>query len=157
MEVLRRIALWLARSSVPIVKLFSLRWHQLRSRNETCRNYLPSRNNPKTHVWGSIQHGQNLYSNEALRNVVLGTTKWDEVRLEVGQQREHQLRDMGCFSIMRVHADSFSVYEIVNRILKNDASEDHQCHGSWKDIAMHARGRKMDREYCVHVIYILFQ
>ena len=55
---------------------------------------------------------------------------WDEVRLEVGQQREHQLRDMGCFSIMRVYADSFYVYGIVNRILKNDAPEGHQCHGS---------------------------
>ena len=42
---------------------------------------------------------------------------------------------------MRVHADCFSVYEIVNHILKNDAPEDHQCHGS----------RRMDREHCVLV------
>ena len=45
---------------------------------------------------------------------------------------------------MRVHADSFSVYEIVNRILRNDAPEGHQCHGN-------IASRKMDREHCVLV------
>ena len=35
-----------------------------------------------------------LCGDEALKNVVLGITKWDDVKLEVGRQREIQLRDI---------------------------------------------------------------
>ena len=65
---------------------------------------------------------------EALKNVILGTTKWDEVSLKVGQRREQQLRDIHWkemvqqgLVIMRVHADSSSAWKIVNHILQNDA------------------------------------
>ena len=72
----------------------------------------------------------NICGDEALRNVVLGTTKWDNVVLEEGQGREQELRNrywrkmvhQGSV-IMRVHADSSSAREIINHILKNDKVE----------------------------------
>ena len=71
-----------------------------------------------------------LCGDEALRNVVLGTTKWDEVKLEKGQQREQVLKDIHWKEmlergsvIMRVDTDPPSVWEIINRILKNDRVE----------------------------------
>ena len=78
----------------------------------------------------NLEMFRKLCGDEALRNVVLGTTKWDEVKLETGQQREQQLRDtywnemvqLGSV-IMQVHADSSSVWKIVNRILENDRVE----------------------------------
>ena len=72
----------------------------------------------------------NICGDEALRNVVLGTTKWDNVVLEEGQGREQDLRGMFWRKmvhqgsvIMRVHADSSSAWEIINHILKNDKVE----------------------------------
>ena len=71
---------------------------------------------------------RNFCGNEALKNVVLGTTMWDVVSLEEGQQHEQRLRDIHSKEmvqqgsvIMRVHADSSSAWKIVNRILENDA------------------------------------
>ena len=68
-----------------------------------------------------------LCGDGALRNVVLGTMKWDEVELEVGQRREQELKNIHWKEmleqgsvIMQVNADSSSVWEIVNRILNND-------------------------------------
>ena len=76
----------------------------------------------------SLEIFRKLCGDEVLRNVVLGTTKWDEVNLEEGQQREQQLKDIYWGEMlqrgsvaMRVHADSSSAWEIVNRILENDA------------------------------------
>ena len=76
----------------------------------------------------SLEIFRKLCGDEALRNVVLGTTKWDEIRLEIGQQRERELKDIYWKEmvqqgsvIMRVHTDSSSAWEIVNRILQNDA------------------------------------
>ena len=66
--------------------------------------------------------------NDALKNVVIGTTRWDWVKLEEGQQREQILRDIFWKKMvqqgsvtMRVHPDSSSVWKIVNHILENDA------------------------------------
>ena len=71
-----------------------------------------------------------LGGDEALKNVVLGTTKWDQVKLEVGQRREIELRDRFWKEmiqygsvIMRVKADSASAWEIINHILKNSRVE----------------------------------
>ena len=71
-----------------------------------------------------------LCGDEALRNVVIGTTKWDMIVLEEGQGREQDLRGMFWRKmihqgsvIMRVHADSSSAWEIINHILKNDKVE----------------------------------
>ena len=69
-----------------------------------------------------------LCGDAALKNVVLGTTKWNDVRPELGLKRETQLRDtywkemieQGSV-IMQVHADSLSAWNIVNRILENKA------------------------------------
>ena len=71
---------------------------------------------------------RNFCGNEALKNVVLGTTKWDRESLEIGQWREQELKDeywkemvqQGSV-VMRVHADSSSAWRIVYRILENDA------------------------------------
>ena len=67
-----------------------------------------------------------LCGDEALKNVVIGTTKWSYVTPEVGKQHEQLLRDtywkemlqQGSVT-MRVHADSTSAWEIINHILKN--------------------------------------
>ena len=76
-----------------------------------------------------------LWGDEALKNVVLGTTKWDKVELEVGQDREIQLRrnfwkEMTQHGsvIMQVHADSASAWEIINHILKNSRVEVLRIH-----------------------------
>ena len=76
----------------------------------------------------NIEIYKKICGNDALKNLVIGTTKWDQVELEKGQQREQELKDkywkemvqQGSV-IMRVHADSSSAWEIVNRILQNDA------------------------------------
>ena len=59
--------------------------------------------------------------------MILGTTKWDEVSLKVGQRREQQLQDIHWKEmvqqgsvIMQVHADSSSAWRVVDRILEND-------------------------------------
>ena len=76
---------------------------------------------------GSLGLFRKLCGDEVLRNVVLGTTRWDDVSLEKGQQREQQLKDIYWGEMlqrgsvtMQVHTDS-SAWEIVNRILENDA------------------------------------
>ena len=65
-----------------------------------------------------------LWGDEALKNVVIGTTKWDDVELDVGQQREIQLRDnfwkemiQHGSVVMQVHDDS--AWKVVNHILEN--------------------------------------
>ena len=86
----------------------------------------------QTRMFGAARENletfKKICGDEALRNVVLGTTKWDQVKLEKGQQREQELENtywkemiqQGSV-IMRVHTDSSSAWEIVNRILENDA------------------------------------
>ena len=85
----------------------------------------------QTRVLGTARKNLDIFrklcGDEALKNVVLGTTKWDEVISEVGQRREQVLKDTHWKEmlqrgsvVMRVDADSSSVWEIVNRILKND-------------------------------------
>ena len=77
---------------------------------------------------GSLGLFRKLCGDEVLRNVVLGTTRWDDVSLEKGQQREQELKDIYWGEMlqqgsvtMQVHADSSSAWKIVNRILENDA------------------------------------
>ena len=76
----------------------------------------------------NIEILKKICGNDALKNLVIGTTKWDQVELEKGQQREQELKDKYWKEmvqrgsvIMRVHADSSSAWKIVNRILQNDA------------------------------------
>ena len=88
----------------------------------------------QTRMFGTIHENLDMFrklcGDEALRNVVLGTTKWDEVKPDKGQQREQGLKDIHWKEmlergsvIIRVHADSASAWEIVNHILKNDRVE----------------------------------
>ena len=85
----------------------------------------------QTRMFGAIRKNLDMFrklcGDEALRNVVLGTTKWDEVKPDKGQQREQELKDKHWKEmlergsvIMRVDTDPSSVWEIINRILKND-------------------------------------
>ena len=67
-----------------------------------------------------------LCGDEALKNVVIGTTKWCDVELEVGQQREIQRRDdlwkemiQHGSVVMQVHDDS--AWNVVDHILENKA------------------------------------
>ena len=76
----------------------------------------------------NLETFKKICGNDALKNVVIGTTKWGDISLEKGQQREQQLKDIYWGEMlqqgsvtMRVHADSSSAWEIVNRILENDA------------------------------------
>ena len=71
-----------------------------------------------------------LCGEDALGNVVLGTTKWTTIRQEIGQQREQQLRDTFWKDMIergsvvkRVGDDSSSAREILDHILRNKAVE----------------------------------
>ena len=78
----------------------------------------------------NLEMFRKLCGDEALGNVVLGTTMWGDVSLEKGQQHEQQLRStyweemlqQGSV-IMRVHGDSASAWEIVNHILESSRVE----------------------------------
>lgn len=67
-----------------------------------------------------------LCGDGALANVILGTTKWGQVKPEVGQDRERQLADghwremvLRGSTIMQVQSDESSVWKIIDRILGN--------------------------------------
>ena len=88
----------------------------------------------QTRIFGTTRKNLDMFrklcGDEALRNVVIGTTKWDEVKPDKGQQREQELKDTHWKEmlergsvIMRVDTDPPSVWEIINRILKNDRVE----------------------------------
>ena len=71
-----------------------------------------------------------LVGEDALANVVLGTTKWTTIRQEIGQQREQHLRDSlwtdmieHGSTVMRVGDDSSSAWAIIDHILRNKAIE----------------------------------
>ena len=88
----------------------------------------------QTRMFGTARKNLDMFrklcGDEALKNVVIGTTKWCYVTPEVGKQHEQLLRDtywkemlqQGSVT-MRVHADSTSAWEIINHILKNDRIE----------------------------------
>ena len=88
----------------------------------------------QTRMFGTARKNLDMFrklcGDEALKNVVIGTTKWSYVTPEVGKQHEQLLRDtywkemlqQGSVT-MRVHADSTSAWEIINHILKNDRIE----------------------------------
>ena len=88
----------------------------------------------QTRMFGTARNNLDMFrklcGDDALKNVVLGTTKWSDVTSEAGQRREQQLRDTYWKEmlqhgsvIMHVHADSSSAWKIVNRILENDRVE----------------------------------
>ena len=92
---------------------------------------------------------RNFCGNKALKNVVLGTTKWNRVSLEFGQRREQELRDsfwkemvqQGSV-IMQVHADS-SACKIVNRILENDVVDFVRFQAAFKKTISDMEARKL--------------
>ena len=74
----------------------------------------------------NLEMFKKLCGDDALVNVVLGTTKWGEVPPDLGEKREKQLA--GSFweemiqrgSIMtQVHTDAYSAWAIVHHILRN--------------------------------------
>ena len=74
---------------------------------------------------------KNLCGDDALGNVVLGTTKWNLIhRQETGEQREQQLRDSSWKDminhgsiIRRLRRDRSSAMEILDHILQNKPIE----------------------------------
>lgn len=84
----------------------------------------------QTRMFGTSRKNLDMFrklcGDDALRNVVLGTTKWGDVTPGVGEKREKQLRDTYWKEmvqrgsvIMQAHSSSGSAWEIVNRILGN--------------------------------------
>ncbi|KAG6878828.1 hypothetical protein C0992_007406 [Termitomyces sp. T32_za158] len=80
-EILRRIAVWLARSYHADMKLAGIIYLHEISQN----NILPVRRNFDTF--------SKLCGPSAIRNVVLATTKWSDIPEKVGEKREKLLRD----------------------------------------------------------------
>ena len=133
--ILKHIAIWLAQSYVQHSD-----WHpdtyRVISYGEGTRiaGIVYLQDITQSRFWVSVRRNLDMFrklgGDEALKNVVLGTTKWDQVKLEVGQRREIELRDRFWKEmiqygsvIMRVKADSASAWEIINHILKNSRVE----------------------------------
>ena len=78
----------------------------------------------------SLDIFKGLVGEDAFANVVLGTIKWDNIRQEIGQQCEQNLRDSlwkdmiehGSI-VMRVGGAPSSARAIIDRILLNQAIE----------------------------------
>ncbi|KAG6851166.1 hypothetical protein H0H93_015176 [Arthromyces matolae] len=116
-EILRRIAVWLAKSYSDDMKLAGVVYlHEI---SQPRMMGAPRRN---------LEMFSQLCGESAMRNVILVTTKWEEVSLELGERRERQLRDnywkrmleLGS-QMLRFHSqhDHSSAWDIVNRILGN--------------------------------------
>ncbi|KAG6856637.1 hypothetical protein H0H87_002227 [Tephrocybe sp. NHM501043] len=76
----------------------------------------------------NLEMFRELCGEKAIRNVVLATTKWEEVSLDLGERREQQLRDnywkymlkLGSQMLrFRGQHDTKSAWEIVDRILNH--------------------------------------
>ncbi|KAG6912003.1 hypothetical protein DXG01_000251 [Tephrocybe rancida] len=114
-EILRRIAVWLAKSYSDNMKLAGVVYlHEI---SQPRMMGAPRRN---------LEMFRELCGYEAVRNVVLATTKWEEVSLELGNRREQQLREnywkhmleLGSQMLrFRGQHDTASAWEIVDRIL----------------------------------------
>ncbi|GLB36105.1 putative 50S ribosome-binding GTPase [Lyophyllum shimeji] len=116
-EILRRIAVWLAKSYSDNMKLAGVIYlHEI---SQPRMMGTPRKN---------FEMFRELCGNEAVRNVVLATTKWTDVTAHVGNRREKQLKekywqhmlDLGS-RITRFNGDHKSAWEIVNHILNNQS------------------------------------
>ncbi|KAG6811110.1 hypothetical protein H0H92_008957 [Tricholoma furcatifolium] len=81
-EILRRIAVWLARSYSANMKLAGVIYlHEI----------------SQTRMLGTARKNLDMFNKligeDATKNIVLATTKWSEIPEEVGERREEQLRD----------------------------------------------------------------
>ncbi|KAG6814070.1 hypothetical protein H0H92_003117 [Tricholoma furcatifolium] len=120
-EILRRIAVWLAKSYSDNMKLAGVVYlHEI---SQPRMMGAPRRN---------LEMFRELCGEKAIRNVVLVTTKWEEVSVEMGERRERQLREnywkhmleLGSQMLrFQTQHDTASAWEIVNRIL-DDVSVD---------------------------------
>ncbi|KAF5384899.1 hypothetical protein D9615_001485 [Tricholomella constricta] len=116
-EILRRIAVWLAKSYSDNMKLAGVVYlHEI---SQPRMMGAPRRN---------LEMFRELCGDKAVRNVVLATTKWGDVTGEVGEKREQQLRDKYWGHMLkleskmfRFHLEEHSAWNIVNHILNNEA------------------------------------
>lgn len=129
-EILRRIAIWLARSYDANMKLAGV-------------IYLHEITQPR--MLGTARKNLDMFNKlcgaEATKNVILATTKWSDVTKEVGERREKQLRDehwkymldLGS-SMNRFDSTQRSARRIVNTILAKDILDAFQIQRELGDI-----------------------
>ncbi|KAG6877932.1 hypothetical protein C0993_001978 [Termitomyces sp. T159_Od127] len=114
-EILRRIAVWLARSYHADMKLAGIIYLHEISQN----NILPVRRN--------FDMFSKLCGPGAIRNVVLATTKWNDVPEKIGEKREKLLKDdhwkdmldRGCV-MLRYDGTQDSARSIIDQILTHE-------------------------------------
>ncbi|KAG5638661.1 hypothetical protein H0H81_011213 [Sphagnurus paluster] len=114
-EILRRIAVWLAKSYSDHMKLAGVIYlHEI---SQPRMMGAPRRN---------LEMFRELCGEDAVKNVVLGTTKWDDVTPEIGNKREEQLREkywghmltLGS-KMSRVENNKEAVWKVIDHILNN--------------------------------------
>ncbi|GLB39635.1 putative 50S ribosome-binding GTPase [Lyophyllum shimeji] len=118
-EILRRIAVWLAKSYSANMKLAGVVYMHEISQTRMLGTSLKN-----------LEMFQKLCGEEGLKNVILATTKWSEVPPEVGARREDQLKDrhwkpmLELGSALRRFEDTQqSGWDIIEHILKNGSTE----------------------------------
>ncbi|KAG6820497.1 hypothetical protein H0H93_016304 [Arthromyces matolae] len=129
-EILRRIAVWLARSYNADMKLAGIIYlHEI----------------TQTRMLGTARKNLDMFYKlcgpDASKNIVLATTKWGEIMGDVGDRREQQLRDehwkdiIGRGSTMaRFERTQTSAQKIIKDILARDAITSVQIQSELVDI-----------------------
>ncbi|KAH7925379.1 hypothetical protein BV22DRAFT_1011392 [Leucogyrophana mollusca] len=129
-EILRRIAVWLARSYNDDVKLSGI-------------IYLHDISQPRV-VGGASRKNfdmmEKLCGADASQNVILATTKWGNVKADVAARREHQLReywkemiDQGC-ELTRFTGSRESAWDIVDSTTRKPLLESLQIQNELVDL-----------------------
>ncbi|KAF8064965.1 P-loop containing nucleoside triphosphate hydrolase protein [Lyophyllum atratum] len=129
-EILRRIAVWLARSYDANMKLAGV-------------IYLHEITQPR--MLGTARRNLDMFNKlcgaEATKQVILTTTKWSDVTKDVGERREKQLKDnywkhmldLGS-SMTRFDATQRSARRVINTILAKDVLDAVQIQQELGDI-----------------------
>jgi len=120
-EILRRISVWLARSYDNQQKVAGIIYlHDI----------------SQTRMFGSTRKNLQLFNqlcgDDALKNVILGTTKWGDIKEDVGKRREGQLaeshwKDMLSYgaTMVRFKNTPESAWDIVKLILRKQVTALH--------------------------------
>ncbi|KAG5651163.1 hypothetical protein H0H81_009655 [Sphagnurus paluster] len=136
-EILRRIADWLARSSVNSLKYHPSKLNIFSSYSAHMKlaGVIYLHEITQTRMLGTARKNLDLFHDlcgkDAAKNVILVTTKWSEVPQAIGERRELQLRevhwkfmlDLGS-QLCRFTLDFDSGWHIVHKILQNSNSSD---------------------------------
>ncbi|KAG6908989.1 hypothetical protein DXG01_002478 [Tephrocybe rancida] len=137
-EILRRIVLWLAKSSVFFTEqcasqLMSKYARRTKLAGVIYLHEISQARTPGPALWKNLEHlsgkiGDDGSNRGGARGVVLATTKWSEVPKEVGERREQSLKDndweamIGLGSQVRQYHDTnSSAWGVVEPILDHVA------------------------------------